>query len=167
MSTHRCLLHTCTCGCKLHIYALRTWQIAYQSPSVPSPPFSLALVVLHRAPQRGRLAAIVKAAHVPPIYWACARHVSVLSPPPAFGELVEIDAEHDDDADDNRLEIRVDVVDGQTTVEDADQECPDKRAQDASFTAEEAGAADDDRGDHDQFVTHAGDHLGGAEPGSQ
>src|SRR3954471_23536594 len=38
---------------------------------------------------------------------------SASSSPAPLGKLVEIDAEHDDDADDDRLVIRVDVVDRQ------------------------------------------------------
>src|SRR5829696_2935706 len=71
-----------------------------------------------------------------------------LPAPPAFGKLIEVDAEDDDQPDDDRLVVGVDVVDRQTAVEHADQQRADERAQDAAFTTEETGAADDDGGDH-------------------
>jgi hypothetical protein len=47
--------------------------------------------------------------------------LSLASPAP-FGELVEVDAEHHDHADDDWLVVGVDVVDRESAVEHADEE---------------------------------------------
>ncbi len=81
--------------------------------------------------------------------------------------MVEVNAQDDDQADDDWLVVRVDVVDGETTVEDSDQKGADEGAEDAAFASEEAGAADDDRSDDGEFVALGGNDLGGAKARSE
>jgi hypothetical protein len=59
-----------------------------------------------------------------------------LSSPPPLGKLIEIDAEHHDHADDDRLVVRIDIVDRQTAVQNTNQQSSCERAEDASFSAE-------------------------------
>src|ERR1700722_547275 len=81
-------------------------------------------------------------------------------PLPRFRESIEGDGEHNDDADDDLLNIRRNVHQHEAVEQDADQHGADDRAEDRADAAEEAGAADDDRGDHGQFIADAGDRLG-------
>ena len=61
-------------------------------------------------------------------------------------------------------DVGADIVEDQAVLQDADQDGADDRAEDGADAAEQAGAADDDRGDHDQFVTLAGDRLRRVQP---
>ena len=69
---------------------------------------------------------------------------------PAFDGVaddIRLDREHDHDADDHRLEERVDVEQVHPVPDDPDHQRADDRVADVPSAAEEARPADDDRRD--------------------
>ena len=77
---------------------------------------------------------------------------------------VGLDRQHDDDADDDRLQERVDVQQVHPVADHADHQRADQRVDDGAAAAEEAGAADDHRGDRVELGQVARGRRAGVEP---
>ena len=90
------------------------------------------------------------------------QHAEPLLEPAAHD--VGLDGEHDDDADDDRLQERVDVEQVHAVADHADHQRADQRVGDVAPAAEEAGAADDHRGDRVELGQVAGRRRAGVEP---
>src|SRR5579863_6193131 len=81
-------------------------------------------------------------------------------PSPGLGESVEGDRQHDDDADDDLLDVGRDFQQDEAVEQHADEDRADHGAEDRADAAEQAGAADHHRGDHGELVAGAGDGFG-------
>src|SRR5512143_3098859 len=68
---------------------------------------------------------------------------------------LEPDRAEDDDALEDELQVRIDIVQPHDVVDDSDDQHADERAADRSGSAREARSADDDRGDRIELVRDA------------
>src|SRR6187551_1183211 len=69
---------------------------------------------------------------------------------------LEPDRPEDDDALENELQVRVDIVQPHDVVDDSDDQHADERAANRSDSAREARPPDDDRRDRIELVGHPG-----------
>src|SRR5260370_7810118 len=69
-----------------------------------------------------------------------------------LSEGIEGDSKYDDDADNDLLDVGGDVHEHEAVEQNSDEDRADHRAEDRADAAEQAGAADDHRGDDGELL---------------
>ena len=90
--------------------------------------------------------------------------ISVLAAP-RLGKRITSDSQHDDDADDDLLDVGVNIHEDQTVEQHADQQAADNRAKDGPRAPEQAGSTNHHGCDHREFVAGSGNGLRRVEAG--